>query len=43
VLAEGTEAPDFTLPAHDGTEITLSRSRGHWVVLWWYVIADTPG
>jgi peroxiredoxin Q/BCP len=43
VLAEGTEAPDFTLPAHDGTEVTLSDLRGRWVVLWWYVIADTPG
>jgi peroxiredoxin Q/BCP len=43
MLAEGTEAPDFTLPAQDGTEVTLSDLRGRWVVLWWYVIADTPG
>jgi peroxiredoxin Q/BCP len=43
MLAEGTPAPDFTLPADDGTEVTLSDLRGRWVVLWWYVIADTPG
>ena len=43
MLAEGTEAPDFTLPADDGTTVTLSGLRGRWVVLWWYVIADTPG
>lgn len=43
MLTEGVEAPDFTLPAHDGTDVRLSDSRGRWVVLWWYVIADTPG
>jgi peroxiredoxin Q/BCP len=43
MLAEGTQAPDFTLPADDGTDVTLSDLRGRWVVLWWYVIADTPG
>jgi peroxiredoxin len=29
----GDTAPDFTLRAHDGTEVTLSKLRGQRVVL----------
>lgn len=29
----GSPAPDFTLPAHDGAEVTLSGLRGRPVVL----------
>jgi peroxiredoxin Q/BCP len=43
MLAEGTTAPDFTLPDQDGTPISLADLRGRWVVLWWYVEADTSG
>ena len=43
MLAEGTPAPDFTLPDQHGTPVTLSDLRGRWVVLWWYVEADTAG
>jgi thioredoxin-dependent peroxiredoxin len=43
VLAEGTEAPDFTLPDQEGAPVSLSDQRGSWVVLWWYPEADTPG
>jgi peroxiredoxin Q/BCP len=43
VLAEGTVAPEFTLPDQDGNPVSLSAFRGRWVVLWWYVEADTPG
>ena len=43
MLAPETVAPDFTLPDQDGTEVTLSGQRGHWVVLWWYPKASTPG
>jgi len=32
-LKVGDSAPDFTLRAHDGTEITLSKLRGQRVVL----------
>ena len=41
--AEGTIAPDFTLPADGGGEITLSDYRGQQVVLYFYPKDDTPG
>lgn len=43
MLAEGTPAPPFTLPDQHGNPVSLSDLRGRWVVLWWYVRADTPG
>ncbi len=43
MLTEGTTAPDFTVPDHDGTPTTLSDFRGRWALLWWYPKADTPG
>lgn len=36
-------APDFTLPADDGTPVTLSDLRGQRVILYFYPKADTPG
>jgi peroxiredoxin Q/BCP len=36
-------APDFTLPADDGTSVTLSALRGRKVVLYFYPKDDTPG
>jgi thioredoxin-dependent peroxiredoxin len=39
----GTPAPDFTLPSADGSMVTLSALRGHWVVLYFYPKDDTPG
>jgi thioredoxin-dependent peroxiredoxin len=42
-IAEGEKAPDFTLPADDGTKITLSALRGGPVVLYFYPKDDTPG
>ena len=39
----GSEAPDFTVDDHDGQPFTLSTTRGHWVLLWWYPKAATPG
>lgn len=32
-LTVGAAAPDFTLRAHDGSEVTLSKLRGRRVVL----------
>jgi thioredoxin-dependent peroxiredoxin len=43
VVANGQEAPDFTLPDQDGNEVTLSELRGQCVVLYFYPKADTPG
>ena len=43
MLRAGDLAPDFDLPAHDGSRVTLSSFAGHHVVLWFYPEADTPG
>ena len=39
----GTPAPDFELPADDGTIVRLSELRGRNVVLFFYPKDDTPG
>jgi thioredoxin-dependent peroxiredoxin len=36
-------APDFTLPADDGSPVRLSDYRGQRVILYFYPKADTPG
>jgi peroxiredoxin Q/BCP len=43
MLKEGIVAPDFTLPADSGGEVTLSNYRGKKVVLYFYPKDDTPG
>ena len=40
---EGQPAPDFTLPAADGTDVTLSDLRGRWVVVFFYPKDNTTG
>ncbi len=42
-IAEGTPAPDFTLPTDIGDALTLSSLRGQWVVLFAYPKDDTSG
>jgi peroxiredoxin Q/BCP len=42
-IEEGKKAPDFTLPAHDGTRFKLSTLKGRAVVLYFYPKDDTPG
>lgn len=42
-LSIGDEAPDFTLPASTGEDISLSGLRGKKVVLYFYPKDDTPG
>jgi peroxiredoxin Q/BCP len=39
----GAGAPDFTLPADEGTKLKLSSLRGKPVVLYFYPKDDTPG
>ena len=43
MLAEGSLAPDFDVPAHDGSRVRLSDHAGAHVLLWFYPEADTPG
>jgi peroxiredoxin Q/BCP len=43
MLQVGDTAPDFTLTASDGSEVSLSDYRGRKVVLYFYPKADTPG
>jgi len=43
MLEVGTLAPDFTLPDHNGTMVTLSGFRGKNVVLYFYPKDNTPG
>ncbi|TMB63718.1 MAG: redoxin domain-containing protein [Chloroflexi bacterium] len=40
-LKVGDVAPDFTLRAHDGSEVTLSAYRGRRVVLAFFAFAFT--
>ena len=43
VPAEGSNAPDFTLPSQDGSPVSLKDYRGKWVVLYFYPKDQTPG
>jgi peroxiredoxin Q/BCP len=40
---KGRKAPDFELPAADGSRFRLSAERGHPVVLYFYAEDDTEG
>jgi peroxiredoxin Q/BCP len=39
----GDPAPDFTLPASDGGDVSLSGLRGNKIVLYFYPNDDAPG
>jgi len=43
VLKPGDKAPDFSVKADDGKEISLSDFRGKRVLLYFYPKANTPG
>ena len=43
MTTEGDKAPDFSLPADDGTTVTLGSLRGKKVVLFFYPKDNTPG
>jgi peroxiredoxin Q/BCP len=42
-VEEGKKAPEFTLPADDGSKVKLKDLRGSPVVLYFYPRDDTPG
>lgn len=42
-LEPGDPAPDLTLPAHDGSTVSLADLRGRKVVVYFYPAAMTPG
>lgn len=42
-LAQGSPAPDFTLPGDGGREVALSALKGRKVVLYFYPKDDTSG
>jgi peroxiredoxin Q/BCP len=41
MLETGTQAPDFTLPDQDGSDVSLAELKGTTVVLYFYPKADT--
>ena len=43
MLHPGTIAPPFSLADQHGSVVTLGDLAGHWVLLWWYPKAATPG
>jgi peroxiredoxin Q/BCP len=43
MIEPGSAAPDFTLQNQDDESTSLSDYHGHWVVLYFYPKADTPG
>lgn len=43
VPAAGQPAPDFSLPADDGSVVSLGSLAGKFVVLWFYPKDATPG
>ncbi len=42
-IAEGAEAPDFSLQGSDGKKHSLSEYRGKYLVLYFYPKDNTPG
>jgi len=42
-LSPGDPAPDFTLPADDGSTVSLADLRGRKVIVYFYPAAMTPG
>jgi peroxiredoxin Q/BCP len=43
MIEEGKKAPAFTLPADDGSEVSLADFSGRHVILFFFPKADTPG
>ena len=43
LLEPKQRAPAFSAPNQHGTLVTLDEFLGHYLLLWWYPKADTPG
>ena len=43
MLKVGEIAPEFTVRAHTGEDVSLADQRGKTVIMWFYPKADTPG
>jgi len=43
MLQEGQDAPDFTLQASDGNDVSLSQFKGQTVILYFYPRDNTSG
>src|ERR687895_710301 len=43
MIQTGEKAPAFTLPNHEGEQVSLSDFAGRTVVLYFYPKANTPG
>ena len=43
MLQVGDSAPEFTVPTHEGQDLSLASLKGKKVLLWFYSKADTPG
>jgi len=43
MLQEGEKAPDFTLPADDGSQFVLSKEKGKNIILYFYSKDNTSG
>jgi peroxiredoxin Q/BCP len=43
MLKVGDKAPEFRLPADDGSEVALKDFRGKRVILYFFPKANTPG
>ena len=43
MLAEGTQAPEWSGSDQDGNTVSSAGLAGRWVAMWWYPKAATPG
>lgn len=43
MLEPGVLAPAFVAADQHGRLVSLAELAGHWVLLWWYPKAATPG
>ena len=39
----GDQAPAFSIPNQEGSDVSLADHSGKYVLIWWYPKADTPG